>query len=160
MTQDQFYFCSYRILELREKLQATYDVRKKAQVTESALADEQQVDFDSLKQFVENKTNADKNTAEAQALIKELAAQEAKIRAFVPVSLYGSKIEAAQPGQPLLYVVVDPHSITIGEVKNGQLLWPPSATAITLYFCRSDPYQPGLEKEAGYGIVLPLPGSG
>ncbi|MCP2043340.1 hypothetical protein [Pontibacter sp. HSC-36F09] len=122
MTQDQFYFCSYRILELREKLQATYDVRKKAQVTESALADEQQVDFDSLKQFVENKTNADKNTAEAQALIKELAAQEAKIRAFVPVSLYSTKIEATQPGRPPLQVVVDPQSITIGEVTNNRLL--------------------------------------
>ena len=115
MTQDQFYYCLSRILELREQIKETYNVRRKAQATESAQAEEQRVNFDSLRRFAENKEDADKNTAEAQALSKELAAQEAKVRVFVPLSFYGTRIEATQPGQPPLYVVVETQSITIGE---------------------------------------------
>lgn len=113
MTQDQFYYCLERILELREKIKATYNVRRKAQAAESALADERQVDFDSLQRFANNKENADRNTAEAQALIKELAAQEAKIRAFVPVSVYGTRIGVTQLGQPPLHVLVETDQIYI-----------------------------------------------
>jgi hypothetical protein len=115
MTQDQFYYCLSRILELRESINETYNVRRKAQATESAQAEEQQVGFDALRRFSENKDNADRNTAEAHALIKELAAQEAKIRAFVPVSFYGTRVEASQPELPPLYVVVEAQSINIGE---------------------------------------------
>jgi hypothetical protein len=39
MTQAQFYFCLSRILKLREKIKSTYDVRRKAQVAESTLAE-------------------------------------------------------------------------------------------------------------------------
>ncbi|MEJ8802764.1 hypothetical protein [Pontibacter sp. H249] len=115
MTQEQFYYCLNRILELREKIDKAYNVRRKAQATESSLYEEQQVDFGSLRSFAERKENADKNTAEAHALIKELAAQEAKIRTFVPVTYYGTKISAAQPGLSPLYVVVEPQSIKIGK---------------------------------------------
>jgi ATPase subunit of ABC transporter with duplicated ATPase domains len=117
MTQDQFYYCLERILELREKIKATYDVRRQAQAAESAMAEEQQVDFNSLQRFVNSKENAYKNTAEAQALIKELAAQEAKIRAFVPVSVYGTRIGVTQPGQPPLHVLVDTDQIYIKKTS-------------------------------------------
>ncbi|MCX2740871.1 hypothetical protein [Pontibacter anaerobius] len=113
MTQEQFYYCLNRILELRDKINETCNVRRRAQVTESTMYEGQQVDFDSLRRYAENKENADRNTAEAHALIKELAAQEAKIRVFVPVSFYGSKIMASQPGKPPLYVVVEPKNIDI-----------------------------------------------
>ncbi|AKD03708.1 hypothetical protein POKO110462_02215 [Pontibacter korlensis] len=113
MTQDQFYYCLSRILELREKVKETYLVRKRAQAVETAQAEEQQVDFDSLRRFAENKKNAGRNTAEAQALLKELAAQEAKIRSFVPVTVYGTQIEATQPGQPPLHVLVETDQIYI-----------------------------------------------
>ncbi|PTX15014.1 hypothetical protein C8N40_109112 [Pontibacter mucosus] len=112
MTQDQFYYCLGRILELREKIKETYDVRRRAQAIESAQAEEQ-VDFDSLSRFADNKEQADKNTAASQALLKELAAQEAKIRAFVPLPLYGTRIEAALPDQPPLYVLVETDQIAI-----------------------------------------------
>ncbi|WP_242929055.1 hypothetical protein [Pontibacter vulgaris] len=114
MTQDQFYYCLNRIVELREKIKETYIVRRRAQAIESAQAEvQQQVDFNSLKVFAENKESADKNTAEAQALLKELAAQEAKIRAFVPVSIYGVRIKASYLDRPDLYLVVEAQSITI-----------------------------------------------
>ncbi|NEM99446.1 hypothetical protein [Pontibacter burrus] len=112
MTQDQFYHCLNRILELREKIKQTYDVRRKAQAAESAEAEEQ-VDFDSLRRFADNKEKADKNTANSQALLKELAAQEAKIRVFVPAQLYGTRIEATLPGQAPLYVLVETDQIVI-----------------------------------------------
>ncbi|NDK55724.1 hypothetical protein [Pontibacter fetidus] len=113
MTQEQFYYCLNRIVELREKIMETYIVRRRAQAIESAQAEEQQVDFNALKVFAENKEDADRNTAEAQALLKELAAQEAKIRAFVPVSVYGTKIKATHLDGPDLYLVVEAHRIAI-----------------------------------------------
>ncbi|GAB3196912.1 hypothetical protein ABID22_002160 [Pontibacter aydingkolensis] len=113
MKQEQFYYCLSRILKLREKIEQTYLVRRNAQAIESAQTQEQQVGFDSLKLFAENKENADKNTAEEKALIKELAAQEAKIRTFVPVALYGTRIEATLPGHTTLNVVIEIQSIVI-----------------------------------------------
>lgn len=115
MTQDLFYNCLSRIVELREKIKETYNVRRKAHAIDSAQAEEQQVNFDALRRFSENKDNADRNTAEAHALIKELATQEAKIRAFVPVSFYGTKIKASHRELPPLYVVVQAQSIDIEE---------------------------------------------
>ncbi len=115
MTQEQFYTCLQRILELREKIEKTYLVRRNAQVLESYQAAEQHVGFNALKKFAENKESADKNTAEANALLKELAKQEAKIRAFVPVSIYGVTIDAVQPGQPTLYIIVDAHQISVSK---------------------------------------------
>ncbi|WP_266205866.1 hypothetical protein [Pontibacter kalidii] len=117
MTQEQFYYCLSRVLELRERIKATYDIRRKAQALEATQAEEQQADFDSLRRFAENKESADRNTAESQALLKELAAQEAKIRAFVPLSLYGIRIEATQPGQLLLHVQVDTDQIRIEKAE-------------------------------------------
>ncbi|WP_276499858.1 hypothetical protein [Pontibacter litorisediminis] len=115
MTQDQFYYCLERILELREKIKETCNVRRRAQAAESALAEEQHLNFDSLRRFAENKDSADRNTAECKELTKELAAQEAKIRAFVPVSAYGVTIDATQPQQPPLRVVVEANQINIGK---------------------------------------------
>lgn len=117
MTQEQFYYCLNRILELRQKLTGTHDTRKKAHAVESAQAEEL-LDFNALRQFAENKESADKNTAEAQALLKELAAQEAKIRAFVPVSVYGTRITATYLNHPPICVVVQLQSI---EVEKGTL---------------------------------------
>jgi hypothetical protein len=117
MTQEQFYFCLSKILELREKIEDTSNIRRKAQVTESALAEGHQVNFDSLRRFADNKEYADKNTIEAHAFIKELAAQEAKIRHFVPVSLYTTRIEIVQPGLPALYVVVEAQHINIKKAE-------------------------------------------
>ncbi|WP_148561707.1 hypothetical protein [Pontibacter korlensis] len=90
-------------------------VRRRAQVTESALAEEKQLDFDSLRRFADNKEQADRNTASSHALLKELAAQEAKLRAFVPVSAYGTRIEATLPGHPPLYVLVETDRIYINK---------------------------------------------
>lgn len=112
MTQEQFYHCLSRILELRKRIQETYNVRRNAQAKESAQAEEQ-VDFDSLRRFADNKEEANRNTASSHALLKELAAQEAKIRAFVPLPLYGTRIEATLPGKSLLYVRVGAEQISI-----------------------------------------------
>ncbi|GAB3196233.1 hypothetical protein ABID22_002823 [Pontibacter aydingkolensis] len=113
MTQEQFYYCLKWILELREKILETYASRRNAQAKEATQANEQQVDFDSLRRFAANKAGEDKNTAEAQARIKELAAQEAKIREFVPVSLYGTRIEAKHTGLQSLFVVLEADRIDI-----------------------------------------------
>lgn len=113
MTQEKFYYCLKRILELREKISETYASRRNTQVKEAAQANEQQVDFDSLRRFAANKAGEDKNTAEAQAQVKELAAQEAKIREFVPLSLYGTRIEAKHTGSQPLFVVVEADKIDI-----------------------------------------------
>jgi hypothetical protein len=113
MTHEQFYNCLNRILELREKIKESHNVRRRAQAKDSAQAAEPQVDFNSIKVFAENKESADKNTAVTQALLKELALQEAKIRAFVPVSGYATRIKATYLEQPAIYVVIELQSIVI-----------------------------------------------
>lgn len=113
MTQEQFYFCLDQILELRSRIKDTYTVRRKAQVIEATLAEEEQVSFDALKQFKENKESADKNTLESLSLLKKLAVQEASIRAYVPVSLYGKTIKATYQNLPVIYVTIDIQSIAI-----------------------------------------------
>ncbi|WP_018477604.1 hypothetical protein [Pontibacter roseus] len=113
MKQDQFYYCLSRILELREKLGGTCTIRRREQVLEAAQAEVQQVDYEALRRFAENKDYTDKNTAETRALLKELGAQEAKIRAFVPLSFYRMRIKATQPGQPPLCLLVEADLIQV-----------------------------------------------
>lgn len=120
MTQDQFYYCLSRILVLRDKISGTYKARVSAQAAESAQAFEQQVNFDSLRRCASDKVSAEENTAEAQALVKELAAQETKIRNFVPVALYCTWIEATHAGDTPLYVSVETGMIKIKEHAANQ----------------------------------------
>ena len=55
MTRKQFYNCLKSFIELREKINETYNVRIRAQVSESIMYEDRQVDFDSLRRIAETK---------------------------------------------------------------------------------------------------------
>ena len=113
MTEDQFYYCLSRILELRAKLAEAQAALRDARIGKPDQTDQGQMDFESLQRYATHKADANLNAAEANALIKELLAQEEKVRSFVPLPLYGTRIEASKQGQPPLYVVVEAHKVDV-----------------------------------------------
>jgi len=113
MTKEQFYYCLDRICALRAKLFELKALPGEVDANSSADTDQNQINFEMLQDGVKRNTKGDRNMAAVRALKKELLAQEAKIRAYVPVALYGTRIEVSLPKLPLLYVVVEDQKLLV-----------------------------------------------